>query len=91
MARTTSRTIGLKRSTGADPLKEQEEKATAIRLDRERKKEDQIDRHMAAARETLKSLEQEDDPYAMHKTVESLPTWVLLNVIGRKDHLDIQE
>lgn len=63
----------------AERLAEIETK-NVIRNDR---KELRIDLAMMKAWEVF-NLCSENDPYAMHKAVESLPTVVLLDILGRR-------
>lgn len=65
------------------PASKHRERAKQIALAKAERKAERIDESMIAARQLLGALEREQDPYAMHKAVESLPPEVLIDIVSR--------
>lgn len=51
---------------------------------KDKKREEDIDYAMQVASKTFKQLTERGDPYAMHKTVESLPVEILVDIVHQK-------
>lgn len=67
------------------------EAAERIYLGRKKRQEDFIEKEIRSARLLLDQLEKQDDPYAMHKALESIDGVVFVYILARKMELCIDE
>ncbi len=66
-----------------EPVRTNAARAAEICMKKARRKSDRIDECLYKARRLLAELEQQDDPYAMHKAIESLPMEVLISFAAK--------
>lgn len=66
------------------------EQVTAAIAERNRRQKSAIDTAMNRAAIVYDNAMGADDPYAMHKAVESIPLAVLVNVIHRKTQSELE-